>query len=348
MVADRQFDLMCMHNMISRMHWFLSSEGFVRVVRQALFAALISLVPSVAGAAWPDRSVTLIVPFAPGGITDVLARMTAERLQAAFKQPFVIENVTGAAGVTATQRAARANPDGYTLYFATLSQISISPFTHKLDLDPMKAFKPISIIATTPFVVTVRETFPANSLKEFIDKVKSQPGQFNFASAGVGTLTHLSSAIVLKNAGLDMVHVPYRGVAPAFAALLANQVDMLSASPVELRPHMSAGKLKFLGVTSPQRTKSFPDVPAVAEVLPKAAAVVTWNALLAPAGTPQDIIDALSREIMAAEKSPEFREKLESIGVDPVVHTPEEFAKIIAQDTELWRDIIEALGVKAQ
>lgn len=322
-------------------------QKFRPVVQAALLAAVVAL-DTPAHAAWLDRPVTLVVPFAPGGITDILARMTAERLQSALKQSFVVENVSGAGGITATMRVARAPADGNTLYFATLSQIGIAPFTNKLEVDPVKAFSPISIIATSPFVTAIRNSFPANSLADFIAKAKSEPGKFNFASAGVGTLTHLSSAVMLKNADIDMVHIAYRGVAPAFAALLAGQVDLLSATPVEVRPYANSGKLKVIAVTGPQRSKYFPNVPAVREIFPAAPAVVTWNGVLAPAGTPKEIIDALSHAIMTAEESEDFRGKLESIGVDPVVQTPDEFARIIAQDSQLWRDAIAKLGLQAQ
>jgi tripartite-type tricarboxylate transporter receptor subunit TctC len=311
----------------------------------ALMAALMAVSPT--HAAWPERPVTLIVPFAPGGITDILARLIAEPLHAAFRQPFVVENVTGAGGLLATQRAARAPADGYTLYFATTSQIVITPLTQKVDIDPVKAFAPVSVVATSPFIITVPSAFAADTLGEFIAAVKAKPGHYNFASAGVGTLTHLSSAMVLWSAGLDMVHVPYRGVAPAFAALLGGQADMLAASPVEAGPYAGAGKLKFLAVTGPMRARGFPQVPSITEELHNASPVVTWNGILAPAGTPQAIVDALSREIMAAENSSDFRARLDKIGVDPVVHTPDAFAKEIAKDVQQWSVAIPALGLQA-
>jgi tripartite-type tricarboxylate transporter receptor subunit TctC len=330
------------------------SNGFIgqqrsrmRVVKYALLAALAASA-SPASAAWPERAVTLIVPFAPGGITDILARMTAEHLHVAFKQAFVIENVTGAGGIMATQRVARAQADGYTLYFATVSQIVISPLTQKLDVDPVKAFRPVSVVATSPFIITVPSAFPASTLSEFVAEVRSKPGHYNFASAGVGTLTHLSSAMVLGNAGIEMVHVPYRGVAPAFAALLGGQADMLAASPVEASPYVGSGKLKFLAVTGAQRAKGLADVPTIMEVLRNAAPAVTWNGVLVPTGTPQEIIGALSREIMLAEKTPDFRDRLDKIGVDPVVHTPDAFATLIAQDIVQWRSAIAALGLLVQ
>jgi tripartite-type tricarboxylate transporter receptor subunit TctC len=311
-------------------------------------AALIvsTALPTLASAAWPERPVVVLVPFAAGGITGVLARVTAERLQAAFGRSFVVENEPGAAGVVAAQRVARSQPDGYTLFFSTISQIAIAPFTHKIDFDPIKDFKPISIIATTPFIVTVGKSFPASSLAEFAGYVRSKPGQLTFGSAGTGSLTHLASAVFLKSAGLSMVHVPYKGVLPAFSDLLAGHIEMLSASPVEPRPYFGADTVKLLAVTGAKRSRYLPDVPAVSEQFP-APEVVTWNGLLAAARTPADVIDALSREIGAAERSPEFQKRLTDLGVEPEFNSPDEFARIIATDHERWRGIIGGLGLNS-
>jgi tripartite-type tricarboxylate transporter receptor subunit TctC len=303
--------------------------------------------PTFAYAAWPERPVVLLVPFAPGGINDVLARLTAERLQAAFGRTFIVENEPGAAGIVAAQRVARSQPDGYTLFFSTISQIAIAPFTHKIDFDPIKDFTPVSIVATTPFIITVGKSFPASSLAEFAVYVRSKPGQLTFGSAGTGSLTHLASEVFLKSARLSMVHVPYKGVLPAFTDLLAGRIEMLAASPVELRPYFGTDTVKLLAVTGAKRSRYLPDVPAVSEQFPSPE-VVTWNGLLAPARTPQDVIDALSREIGAAERSPEFQKRLTDLGVDPEIVGPDEFAGIIAADHEKWRGIIRDLGLGIQ
>jgi tripartite-type tricarboxylate transporter receptor subunit TctC len=316
------------------------------ICKLAVLAVSIAL-PTLAQAAWPERPVVVLVPFAPGGINDVLARLTAERLQAAFGRSFVVENEPGAAGILAASRVARAQPDGYTLFFSTISQIAIAPFTHKIDFDPLKDFKPISIVATTPFVITVGKSFPASSLAEFAVYVRSRPGQLTFGSAGTGSLTHLASEVFLKSARLSMVHVPYKGVLPAFTDLLAGHVEMLAASPVELRPYFGTDTVKLLAVTGAKRSRYLPDVPAVAEQFP-APEVVTWNGLLAPARTPPDVIDALSRELGAVERNPEFRKRLTDLGVDPEIDSPDEFARIIAADHERWREIIRDLGLKVQ
>jgi tripartite-type tricarboxylate transporter receptor subunit TctC len=316
------------------------------IFRLAVLVVSIAL-PTLAKAAWPERPVILLVPFAAGGINDVLARLTAERLQAAFGRTFVVENEPGAAGIVAAQRVARAQPDGYTLFFSTISQIAIAPFTHRIDFDPIKDFRPISMVATTPFIITVGKAFPASSLAEFAAYVRSKPGQLTFGSAGTGSLTHLASEVSLKSAGLSMVHVPYKGILPAFTDLLAGHIEMVAASPVELRPYFGTDTVKLLAVTGAKRSRYLPDVPAVAEQFP-APEVVTWNGLLAPARTPGDIIDALSREIGAAERSPEFQKRLTDLGVDPQFNTPDEFARIIATDHERWRGIIRDLGWQIQ
>jgi tripartite-type tricarboxylate transporter receptor subunit TctC len=322
----------------------------MKLMRHLLKLALLVVgvaLPTLANAAWPERPVALLVPFAPGGINDVLARITAERLQAAFGRTFVVENEPGAAGIIAAQRVARAPPDGYTLFFSTISQIAIAPFTHKIGFDPIKDFKPIAIVATTPFIITVDKSFPAGSLAEFATYVRSKPGELTFGSAGTGSLTHLASEVFLKSARLSMVHVPYNGVLLAFNDLLAGHIQMLAASPVELRPYFGTDMVKLLAVTGANRSRFLPEVPAISEQFP-APEVVTWNGLLAPARTPPNVIDALSREIAAAERSPEFQKRLADLGVDPASSGPEEFAKIIAADHERWRGIIGDLGLKIQ
>jgi tripartite-type tricarboxylate transporter receptor subunit TctC len=312
----------------------------------ATAAALIAATsPCAAQTAWPDRTVTIVVPFAAGGISDVLARMTAERLQARLKQNFIVENALGAAGTIAAARVARADPDGYTLFWATVSQVTIAPFTHKISYDPIKDFAPISLVATSPFVITVAEAVPANTLPEFIAHVKSKPGQISYGSAGAGSLTHLAAALFAKTAGLEMSHVPYKGIAPAFQDLVAGHIAMMSPSPVELKPFLEKGSLKALALTDTKRSKVLPDVPAIIEFM-KTEPVVTWNGVMAPSKTPAAVVDLLSREIRAAAQDPVFLQRLAVIGVDPVLHTPQDFAKLIAEETERWRTIIHDLGLK--
>jgi len=315
--------------------------------RLATAALALALGASAAQAAWPERPVHVIVPFAAGGITDVVARIMAERLQTSFKQAFVVENEPGAAGTLAAQRLARARPDGYMLMSCPVSQITITPFTHKVDFDPNKDFTPISIMAMSPFVLTVRAEFPANTLGEFISYVKAKSGQLTFGSAGPGSLSHLATAVFLKNAGLDMIHVPYKGLAPAFTDLLAGHINLLSATPVETKAYLASGKVKFLAISSAERSPQFPDLATIRETV-NSPPVVTIHGLLAPARTPREIVDAIGREVAAAENTPEFRERLLKIGVEPAINTPEEFAAIIAAETARWRDVVRDLGLQVQ
>ena len=319
----------------------------VRARARSIITAALMAVAGTAQAAWPERPVTVVVPFTAGGITDLLARALAERLQAALKQPFVVEDLPGGAGVVAADHVLRAPPDGYTLLFTPIFQIDMAPFTHVVKFDPVRDFKPVAAIAQSPFVITVGGSVPVSDLASFIAYVKAQPGKLSYGSAGSGSLTQVCSAIFLRSAGLDMVEVPYKGVGQAFVDLLGGQVAMLSASPVEVKPYLGTDKVKPLAVTSATRSKQLPGVPAIAETL-NSPPVITINGLVAPAHAPQEVVDALSRAILAAEQNPDFVARIDKLGAEPMVTTPAEFAKIIADDTALWRDTVRALGLKPQ
>jgi tripartite-type tricarboxylate transporter receptor subunit TctC len=308
----------------------------LKTFARGFFAATL-LSSQAAYAAWPDRPVTLIVPYAAGGITDVLARTTAEYLQTKLKQTFIVQNESGAGGIIGAANVARAKADGLSLLFAPIALLTLSPLTTKVNYETSD-FAPISIVASSPFVVTVSKEFPTNTIAEFIAEVKKKPGGYTYASAGAGSTTHVSSLLFLKSAGLDMVHVPYRGVGPAFTDLIAGHVQMLSASPVELKPFIGSDKVKPLGVSSKQRSRYLPDVPTISETLPTPT-VATYNGLLGPKGTPQEVIDQLSGEMVAAAKSPEFLDKLARIGVEPGGTTPQEMAAEIAADSERWKSV---------
>ena len=319
----------------------------MNALKHCLIASVI-VVSSAAQAAWPERAVALVVPFAAGGITDVVARLTAERLQSAFRQNFIVENRVGAAGTIAAEHVARAAPDGHTLLYSSISQIAIAPFTHKVSYDPVRDFRPIAMTIVTPFFITVGSSFPADTLEEFIAYVKARPGQLTYGSSGPGGPTHINSAVLLKRAGLDMIHVPYRGVAPAFTALLAGNVHMISASPVELKPYLESKTVKLLGASSAARVRDFPNVPSIAEMFP-GHSVVSWAGVLAPARTPQSVIDALSREIVAAGQQPDFRARVLDLGLDAVgPHSPADFQKVIAEDLDRWEKIVNEFGLKVQ
>jgi tripartite-type tricarboxylate transporter receptor subunit TctC len=308
----------------------------LKTLARGFFAASL-LVSQAAYAAWPERPVTIIVPYAAGGITDVIARTAAEHLQTKLKQTFVIQNETGAGGIIGAANVARAKADGYTLLFAPIALLTLSPLTTKVNYEAGD-FTPITIVASSPFVVTVSKEFPTNSIAEFIAEVKKKPGVYTYASAGAGSTTHVASLLFLKSAGLDMVHVPYRGVGPAFTDLIAGHVQMLSASPVELKPFIGSDQVKPLGISSKERSRYLPNVPTISETLPTPF-VATYNGFLAPKGTPAEVIETLSAEIVAVEKTTEFLDKLARIGVEPSGTTPKEMAAEIAADSERWKSV---------
>jgi tripartite-type tricarboxylate transporter receptor subunit TctC len=297
--------------------------------------------------AWPERPVRIIVPFAPGGNTDSIARITAERLTQALGRAFVVENRPGAAGVVAAEYVARAAPDGYTLFMSIVTQLAVSPVITKVGYDPIRDFAPISIIGTNPFVIAISSALPAHTLGEFVAYVRANPGKLNYASAGAGSLTHLSATLFVQRAGLQMTHVPYKGGGPALNDLLGGQVQMYSGSPSELLPHAGGGKIRLLAVSSPARSKHLPDLPAIAEFFPGHTAL-TWNGLVAPAGTPGRVIERLSAEIQQAMRDPAFVERLDRIGVDPVLHTPADFANTIQRDLQMWREVVNKIGLKLE
>ena len=260
------------------MYRFLKSFALV------MLAAALPVVPAVAQD-WPKRPVRIIVPYAAGGNTDAIARLTAERLGSALGQPFIIDNRGGAGGAIAAEFVSKAPADGYTLFIATLSQFGPVPLMQKVGYNPLKDFAPISNIAANGFVIAVSNSVPAATLKEFIDLAKTKPNAFNYGSGGPGSLTHLAAALFLQRAGVQMVHVPYKGGALALADTLSGQVQMYAASPSEVIQQGRAGKLRLLGITTAQRNPQLPDVPAISETLP-GFSVSSWNGLFAPAGTP--------------------------------------------------------------
>ena len=277
----------------------------VLVALGAIFAAL-SLAATVAQAAWPERPVTVMVPFTAGGITDVLARLMAERLQVALKQPFIVENAPGAAGVIAAERVLKAAPDGYTLLFTPVFQITMAPFTTAATFDPVKDFKPVTVVGTSPFVVTVGAEVPAMTLPAFIAYVKARPGQMPFGSAGTGSLSHVPGGVFLKSAGLDMVHVPYRGLGAAFTDLIAGHVSMVIGD---------AGRAQILSrfrqdqAARGDRDDAHQAIAGRADGRRDAAepAVITLNGLVAPGRTPQEIVDRSPARSSPRKRAPPSR-----------------------------------------
>ena len=295
---------------------------------------------------WPHRPVKVIVPFTAGGHTDTQARIISERLSVAFGQQFLVENRVGASGAIATELVAKSTADGYTLFFAATTQFSILPLMQKVNYDPLKDFAPISILGTNPLVLGVHISVPAKTLKEFIEYVKVHPGELSYSSGGAGSTAHLSAALFASRAGLKMTHIPYKG-AQAVTDVVGGQVQMSFGNTSDMIQHSKSGKIRMLAVTGEKRMSQFPGLPAIAEFFPGFRTVV-WNGLLAPAGTPKEIVDRLAQEIIKATREPGVIERLNKIGVDPLGNTPAEFAALIKSDAPLWREAVDAAGLKQE
>ena len=293
---------------------------------------------------FPNRPIRLLVGFTPGGAADVSARVITRKMSESLGVNIVVENRPGAGGNIAAEIVATANPNGYTLYWSSVGPLTVSPALGvKLPYDPLTDFAPISMGVQSCNVLSARPGFPANTLAEFIAEVKKKPDIYTYASAGAGSTTHVSSMLFLKSAGLQMIHVPYRGVGPAFTDMFAGNVQMLSASPVELMPHVDSKKVKPLGISSKTRSRHLPNVPTISETLP-APFVATYNGILAPKETPREIVAVISKAIVDAVKAPEFSDKLLKVGVEPSGTTPEEMARTIAADKESWLAVKDDLA----
>ncbi|TMH37873.1 MAG: tripartite tricarboxylate transporter substrate binding protein [Betaproteobacteria bacterium] len=295
---------------------------------------------------WPQRPVKVIVPYTAGGITDNQARIISERLSVALGQQFIVENRVGAGGAIAAEFVAKSTADGYTLFFSGTTQLSTLPLVQKVNYDPLKDFAPISILGTNPLVLGVHISVPAKTLKEFIEYVKAHPGELSYSSGGTGSTPHLSAALFASRAGLKMTHIPYKG-AQAVTDLVGGQVQVSFGNTSDMIQHSKSGKIKMLAVTSEKRMPQLPDLPAIAEFYPGFRTVV-WNGLLAPSRTPKAIIDRIAQEAARTARDPDIIERLNKMGIDALGNTPAEFAARIRSEAPLWRDAVNAAGIKQE
>jgi tripartite-type tricarboxylate transporter receptor subunit TctC len=308
--------------------------------------ALLFFACNSALAQWPQKPVKVIVPFPPGGVTDSIARITADWLTGRLGQPVIAENRPGASGAIAADFVARSEADGYTLFSASTPQLAIVPYVQKITYDPLKDFAPISIVGTNPFALACNEKLPAKSLTEFVDYVKSRPGQLNYGSPGSGSVGHLTMALFLARAGLKMEAVLYKGGGPAMADVLAGQVECYFGNLNEVLPHVGSGRIRVYAVSGDKRAPQIAQVPTVAEQGFPGFRTVTWNGYVAPAATPRDIVERIAREIAAGCKDQGFVGRLAKIGVDAVCSTPAEFAQAIREDLNTWKEAVQAAGIK--
>src|SRR5882757_2925671 len=310
--------------------------------------ALLALSPGLTQASdWPNRPVTIVVPFIAGGNTDMMARMAAERLSAKYGHPFVVENRGGAGGVTAAGQVARAAPDGYTFLFGAGSQLTLAPLVQKINYDPDKDLIPVTEFGTGPQILGVKADMPVNTLQEFIDYAKARPGKLSYAGVGIQTVTSIAAGVLKARAGLDMILVPYKGGVQAVGDLLAGHVDMYFGNASEMLPHLVSERVRLLAVATPTRIPQAPDLPAVAETLP-GFQFGSWNGFMVPGGTPQAIIDRLVDGSIEAVNTPSVREKLVQSGIVPGGTTPAQVAERFKADKKAFAEAVQIMGLKPE
>ena len=304
--------------------------------------------PAYAQAPYPAKPVRLVVPSAPGGGTDITARVMAPKLGEYLGQQVVVENRAGAGTMIGGELVARAAPDGYTLLMG-ISTLAINPAMYKkVPYDALKDFAPISQAVSLPNILVVHPSLPAKTVKELIAFNRARPGQIQFASAGVGTNPHLAAELFLSMAGLKMLHIPYKGSGAGIIDVIAGHVPVMTPSILTGLPHAKAGRLRALGVTSAKRAGGAPDIPTIAEAGVPGYEAVQWFGILAPAGTPRAIVDRVHRDAVRVLQNPETKERLVADGADPVGSTPEQFAAFIRAETAKWANVVKAIGIQPE
>jgi len=320
-------------------------RSIARMAAGALLAAFALL--SHAQAPFPSKPIRIVVPFPAGGTTDILARAVAQKLTETMGQTVVVDNRPGAGGNIGAELVAKSPPDGYTLLMGTVGTHAINASLYaKMPYDHVRDFAPVILVAGVPNVLVVNPSVPANNVQELIAYIKANPGKVNFASSGSGTSIHLAGELFKTMAGVSMTHVPYKGSAPAVTDLLGGQVQLMFDNLPSALPQIKAGKLRALAVTSAQRASALPDVPTVAEAGLPGFDATSWFGLLAPAGTPKDVVAKLNAEVAKWLASPEAREKLASQGAIAAGQSPEDFTRHIAAETAKWQKVVKESGAK--
>jgi len=323
----------------------------MNVLFRLVWATIVALLPVGAAAqpaaAWPAKPVRIVVPFSPGGSTDVTARVIGQRLTEQLGQSFAIDNRAGAGGNIGAELVAKANPDGYTLLLATTGVMSINQYLYKvLAYDPERDFAPITQLGGLPLVLVANPALPARTLKELVAIARKRPGDLTFASSGIGGGTHMTAELFNAASGLKMVHVPYKGSPQAIQDLVAGNVILMFDQVVSSMPQVNAGKLRALAITSAQRFQTLPDLPTIAESGFPGFESVSFNGLAAPAATPREIVNRVQGEVAKALKTPELRERMLRDGMEPVGSTPEAFAAFIRSERVKWSRVVKDLGLR--
>lgn len=322
-------------------------KSAIRLSALVLAAATTFIASPALAQDYPSKPIRMVLPFPPGGVTDLLARALAEKLAPRLGQPVIVDNKPGAGTVLASDFVARAPADGYTLLMAA-SSLGTAPLIYeKVSYDAIKSFAPVTQVASVVHVVVVNPALPVKSVKELIAYAKANPGKLNYSSTGTGTSTHLEGELLKSMAGVYMVHIPYRGSGPALVDLVGGQVNVMIDALGSSGPFIKSGKLRALAVTTAKRSQSIPELPTVAESGVPGYEAMPWLGLVAPAGTPQPVVDRIHREVAKVLEDPELRERFKGWGLDIIGNTPAEFTSFLRRDVDQWARVIKSANIKA-
>ncbi|MGH8617719.1 MAG: Bug family tripartite tricarboxylate transporter substrate binding protein [Burkholderiales bacterium] len=326
----------------------LRSPLQVSLAGALLLCAATPAFAQIAAGGYPNRTIRFVVGFAPGGSTDIVARLIAQELGKNIGQQVVVDNRTGAGGIIATEVLAKSPPDGYTILACTTGTFAIQPFMFsKLPYNVEKDIVPVTQTGSLPYIIVVHPSLPVKNVKEFIAFAKPRPGQLNYASSGVGTGSHLSAAYFNNAAGINVTHVPYKGTGQAMGDLLGGQVVMMMDQVVSSLPHVKAGKLKMLGISSSKRFPTLPDVPTIAESGVPGFDAVSWSGVCVPGGTSRDIVNKLQQEIAKVLQAPDLKTRFLNDGIEPIGSTPEQFTEHTKKEAVKWGKVVKDTGAKA-
>lgn len=320
----------------------------IRMTAPLMLAVTLAAAGGSALAGWPDRPLRIVVPFPAGGSTDAVARLSAEWMARSLGQPVTVENRTGASGTIAAEFVAQAAPDGHTLFMASLAQLSIVPQMGKVRYDPFRSFAPVTVVSRSYFALGVHPSLPARDVKQLVALARARPGELAYGSSGNGSAAHLTMALFLQRAGITMTHIPYKGVAPAIADLVGGHVPMVFGSVSEVLRYYKAGKLRVLGVSSERRLSQMPEVPTVAEQGYPGYVVTTWNGLVAPAATPENLLAALGGALRPACRDSGFAGRLAAMDAEPWCSSPAEFTEMLKADWARWGDAVRHSGARLE
>ena len=321
----------------------------LRLIRLTALAAALALSAGVAAQTYPGKPIKWIVPYTPGGITDNVTRVITQRVQEQTGWSIVVENKPGANSILGADLAAKSPPDGYTfLTVIAAHAANATLYAGKLPYDPVKSFVPVSLAGIAPLIMTANNSLPVKDVKELIAYAKASPGRLSFGSSGIGAAAHLTTELFKQTAGVDMVHIPYKGTAGALQDLMGGNIQILVDVPSTLMPQVRGGKIKALAMFSKKRIASAPEVPTMAEAGGPALEASTWVLFLAPAGTPREIVNRMSAEVVKAVAAPDIKSRFEVLGIEPVGNTSEQAGQFLADEIRKWSKVIQAAGVTAE